>query len=95
MESKLAALIDRLEIVVKRAEQQQGPSQAPATPQATNALVSEWQKDVANLCTPFKAAADALNIAQVTTVSQQFISLVHLQTAVFVTMAKFRQPTDF
>lgn len=95
MESKLAALIDRLETVVKRAEQQQGPSQAPATPQATNALVSEWQKDVASLCAPFKAAADALNVAQVTTVSQQFVSLVHLQTAVFVTMAKFGQPADF
>jgi len=37
----------------------------------------------------FKDATTALNIAQVTEASNQFVELVNLQTAVFSTLAKF------
>jgi hypothetical protein len=39
-------------------------------------------------------AAIALNIPQVTTATNQFISLVHLQPAVLMTLAKFSKPQD-
>lgn len=101
MDTKLASLIDRLEAVVKRAESASSGSQAvqsaPASsaPGSQNAFVKEWQQDVVSQVKPFLEAAAALNVAQVTVVTQQFVSLVHLQSAVFLTMAKFAQPADF
>lgn len=86
MESKLAALIDRLEAVVARAEAG-GASAAPvqaalATAKAAagpvNPMVRDWQNEVMPLAKTWNDAATALNIKQVSVVTEQFVQLVNL-----------------
>jgi len=98
MESKLAGLIDRLESVVQRAESVNGgasaPAQTAAPAGAVNPIVKAWQMDVMSKSKAFLDAANALNIAQVTKASNQYVSLLNLQTATQATMAKFSKPSN-
>lgn len=95
MEAKLAGLIDRLEKVVSRAESSgvQGGASAPAQAASPmGGLVGQWNKDVVSKVAAFQAAANALNIKQVTTASEQFASLVMLQQAVLSVVENYKRP---
>lgn len=98
MESKLQGLIDRLEQVVQRAEATQGGSGPVAgKPQASgpvNPMIQFWVSDVISKVKPFKEATAALNVAQVSTAAEQYITLLHGQTALFATMAKHQKPSN-
>lgn len=57
-------------------------------------MITMWVSDVVSKVKPFKEASAALNVAQVNVAADQYISLVHGQTALFATMAKHQKPQN-
>jgi hypothetical protein len=58
-------------------------------------MVRIWQMEVESKIKPFMAATEALGVAQVKKAAEQYVALVHGQTAVFATICKHKKPANF
>jgi len=96
VEARLTTLLDRLEKLIERGEVGGAVAVAGAASAAViPRVVRDYHKEVNDKVKAVKEAAAALNIPQVTTVTDQFTEVVYIQVATLLTLAKFKKPADF